>query len=406
VRLTASDTPEARLARLQEPAEERYLLRYIREHFSSPAKPPPPPAAAIEVDSLRLLEIAANHNITPLIYHAILDDRIGDFPCRVLDEVRRRATTAALKSMHMAAKLVEILTALERAGIRALPIKGPTLAVRNYGSVALRGSVDLDILVDPSDVTGAAHVLSKMGLSGWDVPPEMVGAHLRSACEHPFHGGDHSVYLDLHWALSPLYFPLALDFADLWARRRMVKLIGNVPALSAEDTILHLCFHGAKHQWCYLGLVCDIAAVLQSEPAIDWALLFTLAKASGTRRIVLLGLYLTREILHCKLPPDVASLVDHDKTVRVMGIRIAANLFDRSGHQNTLGGELSMCWFFLRMRERWSDRARFLLRLAQPNVRDWKGSCLPSHLVFLHTLTKPLRHLRWLWQLKRQRPVA
>jgi hypothetical protein len=56
---------------------------------------------------------------------------------------------------------LDILDQLEAAGIRALPLKGSTLARRLYRDVGARSSIDIDILVAPDDLADAVAVLEE-----------------------------------------------------------------------------------------------------------------------------------------------------------------------------------------------------------------------------------------------------
>ena len=56
----------------------------------------------------------------------------------------------------LAADLSVALAALRDAGVRALAVKGVALATLAYGSFAMRGAGDLDLLVATTTVTADA----------------------------------------------------------------------------------------------------------------------------------------------------------------------------------------------------------------------------------------------------------
>jgi hypothetical protein len=58
-----------------------------------------------------------------------------------------------------------LLEGLERAGFRALALKGSVLARELYGDVGVRTPGDIDILVAPADLAGAVEVVRGMGWS-------------------------------------------------------------------------------------------------------------------------------------------------------------------------------------------------------------------------------------------------
>jgi hypothetical protein len=381
-------------------AEERLLVHCLRQHFAASHKDCQPAAAdqvdpAERVDWLRLEQLAEAHHVFPLLCHAVLKEPAIRLHKPLRQRMETRARGLAMGGTYRAAQLVELLTALEVDGVQALPLKGPVLAARGYGNLGLRESCDLDILVAPHDVVRCAAVLGRLGFTGWNVNHYHVAAHLRSESEHNFVCDARRIAVDLHWGLSRPYFPLALPFADLWARRRVISLGGReVPALSPQDMLLHLCFHGAKHAWEYLGLVCDVAAVMGAEPDIDWEGLMSLADNTGTRRILLLGLHLSRELLDSQLPTEIARQISSESILRSLAANARQHLNGQAPSAATLAGQAAAALFFIRVRERLSDRARYCYWATVPNMRDWETSRLPPWLSFVHILSRPIRLLK------------
>jgi hypothetical protein len=58
---------------------------------------------------------------------------------------------------------IRLTAALEEAGIRALPLKGPLLGERIHGELGARVSADIDLLVANADLVAAVDVLSTLG---------------------------------------------------------------------------------------------------------------------------------------------------------------------------------------------------------------------------------------------------
>jgi hypothetical protein len=384
-------------------AHEQLLIRCLTRHFAEQASDEleqeivEADSGGAAVDWQRLLELAQKHRVAPLIYRAILQNWIADVPSEIIRDVEVRARMLAIHGTYQASRLVEVVRELDGAGVRVIPIKGPILAAGDYGDIGLRDSLDLDLLVAPEDVNRTARVLTKIGYSGWDVDAARLPALIRSGCEHSFECESCGVALDLHWKLSPPYFPLELSFAELWAKRRPVTLAGReLPAMSSEDELLHLCFHATKHVWCDLSLVCDVAAVLTAQPTVDWDRLLELARRTRTRDILLLGLHLARSVLGVQLPKAVGAVVDKRGGVHSLSTRLVRRLAGESVSCTGLAKEIRTSLFYIRVRERFVDRARFCLRVLMPNVRDWQRSRLPAWMTFLHMFSRPIRHLVWL----------
>jgi hypothetical protein len=386
--------------RLADPAElagpeERFLLRRLRRHFNPDSGGRDDFEGLAQLDWARLIRLAQAHHVMPLFCSAVLQDRSAGISDRVMQVVSARARGFAIAGTYQAGQLVQLLATLERNGIRAIPLKGPVLAVSGYGGLALRDSVDLDVLVSPQDAELTTKVLGDLGFGGWNVPAERLAAHLRTESENAFFCERTGIAVDLHWALSRPYFPLALDFSELWERRRSVRFGGNeVPALSREDALLHLCFHGAKHIWSALGLVCDVVAVVRAEPGIDWPRLMILAESTGTRCILLLALQLARDLMGARLPSDVCRQINAESILYSLGGRVKRQMIGGSFAGETVGGQIAAGMFCIRVRERIADRLRYCINAAMPNMRDWEGSRLPPWLGFVSVLSRPIRLLR------------
>src|SRR3954469_21277418 len=120
-------------------------------------------AVAREPDWTALIGMALYHGTAgPLCRRAL--DAAGDL---VPDELRPAMGTylesCAERHRVAVAELFDVLDALGGAGITALPFKGPALAARAYAEPALRGCLDLDILIRGTEVGAALAVLGRLG---------------------------------------------------------------------------------------------------------------------------------------------------------------------------------------------------------------------------------------------------
>src|SRR5581483_11530805 len=199
------------------------------------------------LDWERLWNQARLHEVQPLLATAL--GRIGPraaVPAAWLARARRRLYAILIRNTSLADTLAEVLTAFQRAGIDALPVKGIVLAETIYGGLALRPLGDLDVLVHPADLPTARSVLA--GLRFVQPPhPGFENAY------HPFHdppyfrpasGGE--ICLELHWGLWAINF-FHMDTDMLWRRSIPTRLHGiEVRILSPEDTLLHLAIHRSR----------------------------------------------------------------------------------------------------------------------------------------------------------------
>jgi hypothetical protein len=279
---------------------------------------------------------------------------------------------------------------LKAQGIQAIPFKGPTLALRAYGDVALRQFGDLDILVHKGDVFKVKELLAG---EGFKPTPELTrtqeAAMLRFDCAYNF-GNEKNVLFDVHWNFAAPYFSFEFDVERLWERLEPITISGHqLSGLSPEDLLLALCLHGSTHFWERLGWIGDVAGLIERRRDIDWQLVLNNATRQGSRRILSLGLSLASELLEAPVPLEVLRTVQKDPVVRLLAEQVQQRLF---AQDLPVSGILDGALLQLRMRERKWDKLRSSLRLAAtPRVYDWMFLPLPDRLFFLYYLLRPLR---------------
>ncbi len=126
------------------------LLGCIRDW---PEAPCPPESVRRAVNWPACLNLARAHGLVPLLHAGIC--RWRAVPDEVLSGMARDACQIELRNLDLTAELVRLLAVLQRGGITATPYKGPALAARLYGDVALRqfGTSSGSVCPGPSAVT-------------------------------------------------------------------------------------------------------------------------------------------------------------------------------------------------------------------------------------------------------------
>src|SRR5215467_5492005 len=85
---------------------------------------------------------ARRHHLTPLLHRTLADGCPDLVPPPVLEALQADCTRIRTRNQLLLQELVGILGALEARGVRAIPFKGPLLAVEAYGDVGLRMFTD------------------------------------------------------------------------------------------------------------------------------------------------------------------------------------------------------------------------------------------------------------------------
>lgn len=343
----------------------------------------------------KIIRLADMHCVSPLLASAVLANQVKDIAPDVAADLKNRLRDSSQKGMSFVIELRTVLACLKNAGIRAIPLKGPVLMVSSYKKIGLRDFSDLDVLVATADVPAAFAALATIGYTGWNMPQEWIASHLNTESEHQVGCDDRGFLVDLHWGMGRKYFTVPLDFDELWDRTVRTKLIGTpVPNLSPEDAVLYLCYHGGRHLFGRLSWVCDVAATVAAHPALDWDALMLRATQMGARRLTLVGLFLAREMLACELPDSVHKSINDDTVARALAVTIARSMFREEKPASSLRQQIDASLFHLRLRERPSDRLRYLYWASAPNLRDWGDTRLPRSLRFLFMFSRPVRLLR------------
>ena len=90
---------------------------------------------------------ARAHEVTPLIAPALAS--AGGVPEAGPTWATLSTRATLVRNLSLADELLSILGVLEDGGIDAMPVKGLAVAERYYGSLALRPSADIDVLIHP-----------------------------------------------------------------------------------------------------------------------------------------------------------------------------------------------------------------------------------------------------------------
>lgn len=348
---------------------ETLLTGLLRQYFTGAPDASLP--SAIDWHAFQRLALA--HKVAPLALHCLANDGYPA-PQAVIDGLRRNCAIAVGRNLQLTQELIRLAQLFEGRKIPVLPVKGPVLAQALHQNLALRPSNDLDLLVRPRDLAAACRLLEDLGFRNefahW--PAWRHRAYgMASGHHYGYEDARRGLRVELHWRLSPGKLAWPLETEEFWARQGQHMLAGTpVRCPPPEDLLLILCIHGARHWWCQLGLLCDVAALLRRYPELDWEAATARARAIGGRRALHLGLLLTQQVLGVELPPPIRAAAEADRTAHSLA-RDARRMLS-SGID--LEAELLPRWsFYLRLRERLRDRARYALGQSL-NSLFWRGA--------------------------------
>jgi hypothetical protein len=346
-----------------------------------------------EIDWSYLVPAARRHGLVPLLYSHLHSSAQDAVPAHWLGLLRDYFHENLRRSMYRTGLLIKILTLLDSHGISALPYKGPIAAQLLYGNIALREFNDLDLLVRQEDIPEAHAVLVAHGYAAEFDSRGLPEAGFRSpAAQYAYSDPDGATPVELHTETTLRYFPRPLSPGWLREGTEAVSFAGRrIRVLAPEKMLLTLCVHGAKDFWNQLKWVCDIAEFVRVYSRFDWQQFLREARRMDCARMVLLPLFLARDLLGTTLPPECAEWLGADAVVPELAAQVRRGLFEHSS-TFTLPERFL---FRARMPGRLSNGIRYTFRLATtPTEEDRALAKLPAALSFAYGLLRPFRLLR------------
>jgi hypothetical protein len=338
-----------------------------------------------DVDWECLIRLALRHRLAPPLLSVLTNAEAGLVPEEILEALRFHCSVLREHSEQLRTQLFEVLDALDRRSVVAIPFKGPVLADLLYGDIASRSPGDLDILVRRENVADVRAELESLGFvdaeghGGPSLTPAQRRMYEHYQCEYQYTRLADDVVVEPHWELSQRPMAIEADYPGMLDRAQPRSLAGrSVAALSPDDLLVALCVHGTKHEWERLAWARDIAAVLARFPEIELERVLGQARARGYSRLILLSLFIAKECAAASLPAPVAKAIDADRVALALGRDVIEGLF-RTTPPDPPTDRIRA--FRIRVRERWTDRFRYLaLTMVTPNRYYVQSVRLPSQL--------------------------
>ena len=333
---------------------------------------------------------AQAHGVLPLL-HKHLSSAAGDLiPAHFLSRLKRASVANSQNVLHLIGKQLRVYKLFKEHNIPVALFKGPLLAQMAYGEVSLRQAGDIDVLIGRRHFDSAKTLLESLGyeMSPRLTPPQLA-SHLSNHCELQFMRDEWFTVVDLHWDLAPRSFVFNLHADDVMARLQPVSLAGTiVETFGAEDLILYLSMHGAKHLWRRLEWITSLAESIRAMSALDWDVLVQRAARAHATRMLALGLRLVESFSDVRIPAGVFANIDADSAMKRMSAQVREQIFNIFGAAESTETNL----YNLRIMDRKRDALLSALRaIFVPTVPDWQALALPAPLHSLYYAFRPLR---------------
>jgi hypothetical protein len=196
----------------------------------------------------------------------------------------------AAYSLHLDLAASQAVEALREAGVPAIVLKGPSIAMWLYPDGS-RGYNDVDLLVPLDGLPAARRVLTKLGYTG-------SYAALASVAAPPSHVDHHAEYwsrpqtrIDLHWRIPGTTAPPERAW-EILARDVTPLKVGfrELPVLSEPARALHVALHCAQHGRDEPQPLRDVERLVVTLPDERWPEVAALAEQLGAVGALGIGL--------------------------------------------------------------------------------------------------------------------
>jgi len=232
-------------------------------------RPEPIRHVPAETDWSRFLEVVGFHRVEGLAA-AFLGENDTDAPPEVLATLSSAAAKIAARNLEAAADCRALLNSFETAGVPLLFVKGLTLGRLAYRDPSVKAAIDIDLLIDRTDLHRAAALLRGCGYRltapGESPGDEILTAWHRGWKESVWTKAQPRLQIDLHTRLTDN--KRLIPGIDVHSPRQWVD-IGNgiqLPTLAEEECFAYVAVHGAWSAWFRLKWISDFAGLLHGRP--------------------------------------------------------------------------------------------------------------------------------------------
>ena len=338
------------------------------------------------------MALAYSHGIFPLVYKTLknYDQKI---PSEILNSMKYKYMNIVKQNMLMTNEVINVTKLLKENGIESIAFKGPVLSHLAYGDVVSRQYVDLDILVDKSQLLTAIKILNKFDY----VLEDNFKLNLFKNNRVIFHDitlrKNTLLNIELHWQLFSDEYMTGINELNIKENTKILEYQNNkLKVFDNEIQVLYLSIHGAKHNWERIEWLVDIVRFIENNQ-LNWERLIYLIDKTKTEKILFSTLYLCKSILNLFLPKDILIKIE-EKDILNFSKRFEVVFyenFDYVLHQNTYSKNISKIQFDILYG--YKNKLLFIFSLIKPTELDYNTLKLPKYISFLYYIIRPFNLL-------------
>ncbi|MBU4535945.1 MAG: nucleotidyltransferase family protein [Euryarchaeota archaeon] len=343
-----------------------------------------------DLDWEHILDMANRHRLMPLLYINLNAVSPFKVPVDVLKDLKTNFHHNARRNLMLTGELIKVMQLLEDNGIKAVSYKGPVLAYSAYGNVGYRQFGDVDILIDEKDALRVLRVMRQTDYELYHTVNIDDSYYLRFVTEHQFINKKNGVFIEIKWRFAGDFFTFPVDSSFLTAEAAKNNCNGfMVNTFSPENELLILAIHAGKHDWSGISWIMDITEYILKHD-INWAETIKKSEKLGVKRILLINLYIARDLWELELPVDIINQINSDKAVENISNKIKNRIF-QSKDLNIFGKMYSN----LQKRDKIMYGIKDSINgLIKPGYYDFTDIPLPKYFFRFYHLLRPFLLLK------------
>ena len=306
------------------------LVECCRQSFAA-TDPARLKSAMADVDWALFLALARRHRVEGLAAEGLRSVSTA-VPSTIATALAEDSARIARDGLTSAVECGRLNTTFAGASVPLLFVKGLALARLAYPNPFVKMGWDIDLLVDPANVSRAASVLDRLGYCA-QTPADadaIVRWH-RLNKESVWSCGLHFVELHSRLADNRRTIPII----TVHSPRQLVEITPGLilPTLARDELFAYLTVHGGSSNWFRLKWVCDLAALVRGCDASELTRLVVTARKFGAGRAPAQAVLLCADLFGGTFVEAAAMLrLNHDPLNRWLAASAMAELVGKRAH--------------------------------------------------------------------------
>ena len=313
--------------------------------------------------------------------------------------LQKETHKVSVRMLSLATEIVNLSRDFNQKNRPFIFLKGPVLCKQIYGDFITKDSRDIDLLIQESEIDYFTKILIKRGYKLLYPYRSLNGKQKLYFRKYnnqlSFYNSATKIQVEIHWRLFANKHLLTLSFNEIVENSSKLKVATEeLLVFSADQLILYLCIHGAKHKWYKLYWLLELSFLLKSK-TIDYTKLIELANEKDVMRPLIQGLYLSKLLFATHFPDDLQKVYEKDAVLKSLVSEVHEGLLsgkEDDSKEKSVKNYIKSLQYKMKLKR---DLKYKLSYFQFVSIQDFLLLPLPSYLFIFYF---PLRPLLWVWR--------